>query len=601
MTLINSTVSDSSAVNGGGIASSGPLTITNSTIADNFANWDDYGGGGGLFIGAESHATITGSRIIDNGTYGAYGVGGGGVLVDGDATIVDSIIAGNTAGGAEGRAEGGGILVYGEATISGTTISQNEVRSYFEWFSYEMHLGMGGGVGNEGTTLIVNSTISDNYAAVGGGLGNFGYGEMTVIHSTVTGNHAVTAEDPVDGYLTGGYGGGFSSGPDYDRVSESSTTIKGVILSGNNADDVAPQAFVHGSASITVNAFNIFGQNGNAGLGGFSKGPTDIVPSVGLAAILSPLANNGGPTQTHALPAGSPALDLAPNAACTAAPVNGVDQRGQPRNQNGVGGVTNNECDAGAYERAGSVAQMGFYLSASGNGTVGGVAFAPGDIIQFTPGGGWSMHFDASDVGLTKNVVAFELEDNGNILLSLVAAQTVPGVGIVAPQDVLRFTPSSTGTNTAGSFSMVLDGSANLLTTSGEKIDALGLAADGRIALSTVGAAAVKRPDNTVLKAQDEDALGFNRSTNQWSEFFNGTAIPGLAAEDVNALWIDPATGDLYISIIGAFNLGGIAGNGKDIVKLTPSGAPGGYTPSLFWDGSANAFPSNIDGLEMIP
>jgi hypothetical protein len=164
---------------------------------------------------------------------------------------------------------------------------------------------------------------------------------------------------------------------------------------------------------------------------------------------------------------------------------------------------------------------------------------------------------------------------------------------------VIRFTPTSTGNNTAGSFSMALDGSANLLTTSTEKIDALART-NGRVALSTVGAAAVKRPDNSVLKAQDEDALGFNLTTGQWSEYFNGTAIPGLGVEDVNALWIDPTTGDLYISIVGTFNLGGVAGNAKDIVKLTPSTAPGGYTPSLFWDGSAAGFPSNIDGLEMI-
>jgi hypothetical protein len=305
---------------------------------------------------------------------------------------------------------------------------------------------------------------------------------------------------------------------------------------------------------------------------------------------------------THALPANSPALDRTPNALCSGPSVDGVDQRGQPRNQNAAGGATNNECDAGAYERAGSSGPaLGFYLSATNSGTVGGVPFAPGDIIKFTPAGGWAMHFDASDVGLTKNVVAFEIEGNGNILLSLVAPQNVPGVGQVAAQDVLRFTPSSTGNNTAGTFAMALDGSANLLTTSGEKIDALGLTGNGRLAISTAGAAAVKRPDNSVLKAQDEDALGFNLSNGQWSEVFNGTAIPGLAAEDVNALWIDPVTGDLYISIVGAFNLGGVAGDGKDIVKLSSSGAPGGYTPSLVWDGSAAGFPSTIDGLEMIP
>ena len=242
---------------------------------------------------------------------------------------------------------------------------------------------------------------------------------------------------------------------------------------------------------------------------------------------------------------------------------------------------------------------MGF--EAYAHGTVGGVAFAPGDIIKFTPAGGWAMHFDASDVGITKNVAAFEIEDNGNILLSLAAPQNVPGAGNVAAQDVIRFTPSSTGNTTAGSFAMALDGSANLLTTSGEKIDALGLTANGRLALSTVGAAAVKRPDNSVLKAQDEDALGFNLGNGNWSEVFDGTAVPGLKATDVNALWIDETTGDLYITIVGRINVGGVAYGPRDIIKLTPSSTLGGYTLSPFWMGLAHGFPTNIDGLEMIP
>ncbi len=591
---------------GGGILSYGNLTLSDSTISDNWVSGEGGASGGGLFIATESQATISNSRIIDNSAASAYGTFGGGIAVYGQATIVDTIITGNVNRGNEGGGEGGGVAVMGvgQATISGSTISGNLTQAYFEGFSYDWHPGRGGGLSNRGVTTIVNSTISDNTASDGGGLANLYQGNLIVTQSTVTGNDARETVGEYD--AAGGNGGGFFTAITYWGDNCSTTTLKGVILSGNTADVAAPQAlFEQGfdcNASLTVNAFNVFGQNGNAGLVGFSKGATDIVPSGGLATILSPLADNGGPTQTHALPAGSPALDLAPNASCTAAPVNGVDQRGEPRNQNGTGGATNNECDAGAFERGGApAAQLGFYLSASGSGSVGGVAFAPGDIIKFTPAGGWSMHFDASDVGITKNVSAFEIETGNSILLSLAAPQNVPGVGNVAAQDVIRFTPGSTGNNTAGTFSMVLDGSANLLTTSGEKIDALGLTSNGRLALSTTGAAAVKRPDNSVLKAQDEDALGFNLANGQWSEVFNGTTIPGLAAEDVNALWIDPATGDLYISIVGAFNLGGVAGNGKDIVKLTPSGAPGGYTPSLFWDGSANGFPTNIDGLEMMP
>ena len=118
--------------------------------------------------------------------------------------------------------------------------------------------------------------------------------------------------------------------------------------------------------------------------------------------------------------------------------------------------------------------------------------------------------------------------------------------------------------------------------------------------MSTTGAAAVKLPNGNVLKAQDEDALGVNLGSGVWSAYFDGTPIPGLKAEDINGLWIDPATGDLYVSIVGAFNLGGVKGNGQDIVKLTSNGG-GSYTPSLWYDGSAEGFPSNIDGLDILP
>ena len=60
------------------------------------------------------------------------------------------------------------------------------------------------------------------------------------------------------------------------------------------------------SAAIVANNYNLFGHDGNAGVVGFSPGPTDIVPSEGLAAILNTtLANNGGPTRTHARVAGA--------------------------------------------------------------------------------------------------------------------------------------------------------------------------------------------------------------------------------------------------------------------------------------------------------
>jgi hypothetical protein len=66
----------------------------------------------------------------------------------------------------------------------------------------------------------------------------------------------------------------------------------------------------------------------------------------------------------------------------------------------------------------------------------------------------------------------------------------------------------------------------------------------------------------------------------------------------VNGFWDDPSNDNLYITILGAFNLGGVAGDGKDIVKLTPAGG-GTYTPSIFWDGSAAALPATLDAVDI--
>ena len=592
---------------GGGIATFGPTTITNSDISGNTAASGGDGGGGGLFIAPNASATITGSRVVDNNTFGYFGADGAGIWVDGQLTLSNSTISGNWNGGAEGGGLGGGIHVSGEATIIQSTIVNNTASAYYELYSYDWHPGVGGGLSNTGTTQIVNSTISGNRGSYGGGVANILNGELTITQSTIAENIATRIDGDYDS--AGGFGGGVFSGETYHGENCSTTTLKGVIVSGNTAMIAGNQIRLDAAGggycapTFQVNAFNVFGQGGASGLSGLSKGATDVVPSVGLNAILSPLADNGGPTRTHALPANSPALDLAPNASCTAAPVNGVDQRGEPRNQNGTGGNSANECDAGSFELGaggGGGAAGAFLVSPSGSGTVGGVAFAPADILKFDPATGWSMYFDGSDVGITKNLSAFEVQDNGHILMSFAAKQNIPGVGSFLAQDIARFVPTTTGNNTAGSFQWGFDGSAHWLSTSGEKIDALGDIGDGRTALSTTGAAAVKLPNGNVLKAQDEDALGVNLGSGVWSAYFDGTPIPGLKAEDINGLWIDPATGDLYVSIVGAFNLGGVKGNGQDIVKLTSNGG-GSYTPSLWYDGSAEGFPSNIDGLDILP
>ncbi len=619
LTVDGSTVSGNYAASGAGIQAT-EATVTDSVISNNEVGGSSYYGGGGidawtLIVDGSTisgnrggdgggiwanEATISGSRIVDNVAQEEYGGSGGGINAR-SLTLTNSVVAGNTARGGDDYGGWGGGVNAESGTISGSTISGNRAEDGWDSYNYFVPVpGRGGGVFATGALTIANSTISDNEANDGGGL--WVWGETMLAQSTVSGNDALTETGGTYDTTIGGDGGGIIVAAYWDSCG--TLTTRGSLISGNTAAVQGREVFVdsenHCSATVVANAFNVFGRGGSSGLTGFTPGATDIIPTVALGAILSPLADNGGTTQTHALPPGSPALDIVPDAQCAAAPVNGVDQRGEPRGANGAGGASANECDAGSFELQTDGGAGAFLVSPSGSGTVGGVSFSPADILKYDPATGWSMFFDGSDVGITKNLSAFEVLDNGHILMSFAASQPVPGVGTFAPQDIARFIPTATGESTAGSFQWQLDGSAHELTTGGEKIDALADDGGGRFALSTVGSATVTRPEGGKLKAQDEDALGYNFDQQRWSALFDGTAISGLRAEDVNAMWIDPATGDIYIGLAGAFNLSGVKGNGRDIVKLTPSGALGGYTPSLWWDGSAAGFPVNIDGLEIL-
>ena len=127
-------------------------------------------------------------------------------------------------------------------------------------------------------------------------------------------------------------------------------TLNSSLIAGNQAT-VAPE--IENRSIVTANNFNLFGTNGNAGVTGFTPGPTDIVPAPGVqvADILGPLENNGGPTQTHALVAGSPAIDAGNPSGCreNAGALLITDQRGFVRNFDGNhdGSL---RCDIGSVE-----------------------------------------------------------------------------------------------------------------------------------------------------------------------------------------------------------------------------------------------------------
>ncbi|MGQ0621976.1 MAG: Calx-beta domain-containing protein [Panacagrimonas sp.] len=192
-----------------------------------------------------------------------------------------------------------------------------------------MTSGPGAGLYNNGGTVNVTaSTISGNTLVgssnSGGGIANLG-GTVRVINSTISGN-------------SGGASGIANIGA---TLIVTDSTINNSILStdlGGTASLTFARSivgdcssfFAGGSTTFTSNGYNITG-SGSCNF----NGPGDIT---GTDPLLGPLQNNGGPTRTHALLAGSPAIDRVPAGLC--AP---TDQRGEPRPP----GVA---CDAGAYE-----------------------------------------------------------------------------------------------------------------------------------------------------------------------------------------------------------------------------------------------------------
>lgn len=168
-----------------------------------------------------------------------------------------------------------------------------------------------------GVGTIDNTTISGNHL---GGINSESSGTLTITNSTITNNTG----DQIGGVLNHG-----------------TLILQRTLISGNKRTSGLEAQSIGGT--VVAGNFNLFGANGNAGVSGFALGPTDIVPGVGVTVgkILGPLKNNGGPTKTHALVPGSPAIDAIPGAdpECT-----GTDQRGTPRPQ-GAG------CDIGAFEK----------------------------------------------------------------------------------------------------------------------------------------------------------------------------------------------------------------------------------------------------------
>jgi hypothetical protein len=187
-------------------------------------------------------------------------------------------------------------------------------------------------------------------------------------------------------------------------------------------------------------------------------------------------------------------------------------------------------------------------LSFDEPGSVGGAgAVDDSDIVRFEAtslgtftAGSFFLYLDGSDVGLTtdaEDVDAVELLAGGQILVSSTGAVGVSGVS-AADEDLVAFTPTSLGTNTAGSFSLYFDGSDVGLGDSGEDVDAAALDPSTNILLSTTNVFAVPG-----VSGADEDVFVFTPTATGSSTagsyastlHFDGSSL-GLAGNDVFAI-----------------------------------------------------------------
>lgn len=236
-----------------------------------------------------------------------------------------------TVTGGEVESLGGGIFVAdsGFLALFNSTVSNNRALSNDGG-------GSGGGIASRGSVLLFSSTVSDNFADFsGGGLQNFSTGPMQLFDSTVTGNSA-------------DFAGGIAN-------RNGDLVLVHSLISGNTAS-ASPEVEMTDSVTpgtVFADASNLFGHDGVSGVSGFTPGETDIVPSVSLSAILdTTLRRNGGSTFSHALVAGSPAIDGA-QGTCPQ-----LDQRGVSRPQDGDGDGQA-ICDIGSFEVAAAVTPPG--------------------------------------------------------------------------------------------------------------------------------------------------------------------------------------------------------------------------------------------------
>ncbi|HEY1596247.1 MAG TPA: choice-of-anchor Q domain-containing protein [Thermoleophilaceae bacterium] len=304
------------------------LTVTNSSFADNSASITSGSrNGGGAIYQDGSSQTLTGDSFTNNSVQ---------LTVTGTTPQLNG-------GGATYQVDSAGALTIGDSTFGGNSVS----------IAGTSTVSGGGAVFHAGTTFtLTNSTLSANTASPLGGAAQTGGGAIL----TNSSDQLTITNSTIDGNSTSGAGGNILAGNSTGTIVSENT-----ILAGGSA---AASANCGGLGTFASTGHNLEDTTpSQCGLG---------VPGdqVGVAPLLGPLGDNGGPNQTRELLPGSPAINAGDTSGCPTA-----DERGIARPQGPA-------CDIGALEvdPPGAATGQATAIGAS-SATLAGSAANPNSLI----------------------------------------------------------------------------------------------------------------------------------------------------------------------------------------------------------------------------
>ena len=587
---------------------SGDLDITDDvTITGAGATTTILDGGGNDRVFNVSSGTVDMSGLtIRNGDAGGSAGGGMRIGSGGNVTLTNVIVSGNVAG------DGGGIHNSGTLVLTDVEISGNSGPS-----------GWGGGLyNNAATAQLERVTFSGNVAGKdGGGIYNFGVGaRLELTNVTISGNTATSD------------GGGIYTSRPVNIITNSTIALNtassggGIYVQGAQGQAVLKNTILDNNTGGNTNkALTSLGNNidsdGTAGL----AGPGDQV----IDPMLGPLQDNGGPTETHALLAGSPAINAGTNVGAPA-----VDQRG---------GARDATTDIGAFEFGGVTNTASVWLTTNGHVTGGGQpgidTWREGDLVQiadpnlaFDPGstnGTFSVAASMNTFISDKNVSAvhyvgadmqvgasnFQLFA-GDLLLASKDASSFGGLA-VSKEDVVVFHPDTPGDYSAGTFTMLLKNPV------GAEIRGISLIEQN----TTVGDANLQAGDFLFIRSggAEDSSVWLFETTDVGATSTSGTASVLLEGSDagininkqIHGVDLVETTttiggqtlnaGTILLSINAADNVGNnsLAVTEHDIFALDVTTTTlvsgvgnGAAAASLFFDGGDVAFDSGSEELD---